>query len=148
MTCSTLEMWRWLQETPKVATSFFRSSRVSLPQSSSSLSVTVSFPDHSLEGVADAGNSCLNCLTVELAMKRWHCFSYFSTSWLVLALHTRKQARECDLQHRIYLPDIFRKFVANSFQVKDVEEWDFFIYEHLEVCLEAAILTPPTFTKQ
>ena len=56
----------------------------------------------SLEDVAVAGNSCLNWVTVVLAMKSWRCCSYSSTSCLVVALHEREQASECDLlQHRI-----------------------------------------------
>ena len=31
------------------------------------------------------------------------------------------------------LPDIFRKYRADSFQVKDVEERYFFLYESVEV---------------
>ena len=86
---STLERWKALRETPKLLTSLVRSSRVSRPQSFLSFSLIGTFPTNSLEGVAVAGNSCLNWLTVVLAMKRWRCCSYSSTSCLVVALHER-----------------------------------------------------------
>ena len=115
---STLERWRWLPETPNLLTSLVRSSRVSLPQSFSSFSVKETLPDNSFEGVAVAGNSCLNWLTVVLAIKRWRCCSYSSTSCLVVALHEREQASECDLlQHKIltrHLQEIYHRFALDN----------------------------------
>ena len=86
---STLERWRWLPETPNMLTSLVRSFIVWLPQSFLSFSVKETFPDDSFEGVAVAGNSCLNWLTVVLAMNCWRCCSYSSTSCLVVSLHER-----------------------------------------------------------
>ena len=70
---STFERWKALPETPNLMTSLVRSSMVSRPQSFSSFSLIGTFPTNSLDGVAVAGNSCLNWYSLQLYLPSQYC---------------------------------------------------------------------------
>ena len=91
----TLERCRLSPATPNKFTSLVRSSRVSESHSFCSFSLTGIFSADSLWGVADAGNSFLNWLTVVPVMKCWRCCSYWSTSFLVAALCVVREKLSC-----------------------------------------------------